>query len=85
MQWHSSEPNFTRDTSAINHWNKLENYLSKISFFYPKGQWFELFVACRLHVIYVRVHIDYDRDMEVIDVSEYDYTAYMDYMDLAVH
>ena len=31
------------------------------------------------------LHIDYDRDMEVIDVSEYDYTAYMDYMDLAVH
>ena len=32
-------------------------------------------VACRLHVIYVR---------EDNDCVGYDYTAYMDYMDLAV-
>ena len=42
VQWHSSEPNFTRDTSATNHWNKLENYLSKISFKSPRGQWVNL-------------------------------------------
>ena len=24
VKWHSSEPKFTRDTSAINHWNKLD-------------------------------------------------------------
>ena len=28
VQWHPSESNFTRDTSAISHWNYLENYLS---------------------------------------------------------
>ena len=32
IQWHSSEGNFTRDTSAINHFYYLENYLSNISF-----------------------------------------------------
>ena len=39
VQWHSSEGNFARDTSAINHWNYLENYFSKISFKSPRGQW----------------------------------------------
>ena len=39
VQWHSSESNFTRDTSVICHWNKLENYLSKILFKSPRGQW----------------------------------------------
>ena len=39
VQWHSSECNFTRDTSAISQWNKLENYLSKILFQSPWGQW----------------------------------------------
>ena len=29
VQWHSSECNFTRDASAISHWNLLENYLSE--------------------------------------------------------
>ena len=38
-QWHSSECNFTRGTSAIGHWNKLENYVSKILFKSPRGQW----------------------------------------------
>ena len=38
-QRHSSEGNFTIDTSAINHRNYLENYLSKISFKSPRGQW----------------------------------------------
>ena len=39
VQWHSSECNFTRDTSAISHWNWLESYLSKILFKSPRGQW----------------------------------------------
>ena len=39
VQRHSSEGNFTINTSAINHWNYLENYLSKISFKSPRGQW----------------------------------------------
>ena len=30
VQWHSVEGNLTRDSSPINHYNKLENYLSKI-------------------------------------------------------
>ena len=38
-QWHSSEGNFTRDTSTINQFNYLENYLSQISFKFPRGQW----------------------------------------------
>ena len=29
VQWHPSESNFIRDTSAIRHWNSLEYYLSK--------------------------------------------------------
>ena len=46
---HLSEGNFTRDTSAINHWNKLENYLYKISFNSTRGQWVKLDMstACR--------------------------------------
>ena len=39
FQRHSSEGNFKINTSAINHWNYLENYLSKISFKSPRGQW----------------------------------------------
>ena len=38
IQWHSSEGNFTRDNSVISDWNYLENYLSKISFQYLRGQ-----------------------------------------------
>ena len=39
VQRHLSEGNFTIDTSGINHWNYLENYLSKNSFKSPRGQW----------------------------------------------
>ena len=39
VEWHSSEGKFTRDASAINHWNYLENYVPKISFKFPRGQW----------------------------------------------
>ena len=39
VQWYSSEDNFTSDISAINHWNKLENYLYKIHWNLPGGQW----------------------------------------------
>ena len=36
VKWHSSKGKFTRDTSAINHWNHLEN---KVSFKFLRGQW----------------------------------------------
>ena len=39
IQWHSSAGNFTRDTSAINHQNELQNYLPKISLKSPRDQW----------------------------------------------
>ena len=41
VQRHSSEDNFTIDTSSINHWNYLENYLPKIPFKSPRGQLFK--------------------------------------------
>ena len=39
VEWHSSKGKFTRDTSAINHWNYLENQVPKMSFKFPWGQW----------------------------------------------
>ena len=39
VQWHSYEGSFTRDTSAIDHYNQLKNYSSKIYFESPRGQW----------------------------------------------
>ena len=36
---YSSEDNFTRDTSTSNNWDQHENYVSKISFESPRGQW----------------------------------------------
>ena len=42
VQWLSSKDNLTRDTSAINHYNQLENYLSKIQLRSPRGQWVKL-------------------------------------------
>ena len=39
VQSHSSGNPFTKYTSAINHWNQFENYLSKFSFKSPRGQW----------------------------------------------
>ena len=41
--WHSSEGNYTRDTSSINHCKKLENDLSKISYKFPWGQWVKIY------------------------------------------
>ena len=38
FQWHSSEGDFIRDTSAINHQNYLENYWYKILSKSPRGQ-----------------------------------------------
>ena len=44
VQGHSSENNFTRDTSAIYHWSLLVNYLSQISFKSPRAmsQWVDI-------------------------------------------
>ena len=39
VQWYSSEDNLTSHISAINHWNKLENYSYKIPFKSATGQW----------------------------------------------
>ena len=39
VHWHSYEGNLTQDTLAINHLHYLENYLSKLSFKSPRGQW----------------------------------------------
>ena len=39
VQWHSHKRNFTRNVSTINHYNPFENYISKISFKFPRGQW----------------------------------------------
>ena len=39
VQWQSPVGDFTRDTSAINHKNYLEDYLSKISFKSARDQW----------------------------------------------
>ena len=44
VEWHSSKGEFTRDTSAINHWNYLENSGPKISFKFPGGRWVNVFV-----------------------------------------
>ena len=43
VQSHSSGNHFTKDTSAINHWNQFENYLTKFSFKSPRGQWVKIF------------------------------------------
>ena len=37
VEWHSSKGKFTRDNSAINHWNYLENQVPRISFKFPRG------------------------------------------------
>ena len=39
VQWHSYQGNFTRGASTISHQNPFENYISKISFKFPRGQW----------------------------------------------
>ena len=39
VRWHSYWGNFTRDASTINHWNPFENYISRISFRFPRCQW----------------------------------------------
>ena len=39
VQWHSYKGNFTRDASTINPLNLFQNYMSKISCKFPRGQW----------------------------------------------
>ena len=46
VQSHSSGNHFTKDTSANNHWNQFENYLSKFSFKSPRGQWVNWALTC---------------------------------------
>ena len=47
--WLSYEGNFARDASIINHWNLFENYMSKISFKFPRGRW----VKCELYLCHI--------------------------------
>ena len=42
IQLHSSDGDFTRDTSVINDWNWHENYSSKMSLKSPRGQWVKI-------------------------------------------
>ena len=46
VQWHSSEGNFTTETSAINHKHYLEKYSFKISFKSPRGWWVNMTISC---------------------------------------
>ena len=46
VQWHSSECNFTRDTSAIIHWNYLKNYLSKFCSNPPRANGLIAHILC---------------------------------------
>ena len=39
VKWHSSDISFTRDATAINHWNQFENYFYESSFKSPTGHW----------------------------------------------
>ena len=39
VEWYASKGKFTRDNSAINHWNYLANQVPRISFKFPRGQW----------------------------------------------
>ena len=39
VEWRLSKGKFTRDTSAIDHWNYLENLVPKMAFKFPRGQW----------------------------------------------
>ena len=42
--WHSSEGNFSRDNSAINHLNLFENHSSKIQSKPTRGQWVNSYI-----------------------------------------
>ena len=44
-----------RDNSAINHWNLLKKYLSKILFKSPRGQWVKLLGVMWLYWYYVAI------------------------------
>ena len=57
VQWHSFGGNLTRDSWPFSHWNKLENYLSKILFKSPRGQWVN---ALQATVFYVWLCQNYD-------------------------
>ena len=50
--WLSREGNFTRDASIINNKNLFENYMSKISFKFPRGQWVNSLLShvCKLTI-----------------------------------
>ena len=55
VQRHSSEGDFAIDTPAINHWNYLQNNLSKISFKSSRSKWVNCGIVpppCVLHQVH---------------------------------
>ena len=42
VKWHSPKGKFTRYTSAVKYRNYLEDYVTKMSFKFPRGQWVDL-------------------------------------------
>ena len=54
--WLSWEGNFTRDASIINHWNLFENYMSKISFKFPRGRWVKCIFRYVLRALPLKMH-----------------------------
>ena len=51
IKWRSSKGKFTRDTSAINHWNYLWNQVPRISFKFPRGQWVKITIEISRNLI----------------------------------
>ena len=51
VQWHSYSGNFTRNASTVNHQNLFENYKSKISLKFPRGQWVEALWTSRCELL----------------------------------
>ena len=68
VEWHSSKGKFTRDTSAINHWNYLENLVSKISFKFPRGQWVKCIFFIEKQLILIKILLKF---LKILTISRY--------------
>ena len=47
LLWHSNEASFTRDASAIDHYNEFENHFPKIWFKSPRAHWVNTLRLCQ--------------------------------------
>ena len=56
VQWHSPQGNFTRDTPAINQYDKLEKHFPIISFKSSRGKWVN---CCYMRVIFTHILQNY--------------------------